>query len=1271
MTLQALSQPSTRPSLLQVVGIVVAFLCMFSWMHAASACPWDQVGLTPFTSLEGSTQANGTVYVNTPTLISSSTPILRAIIVRTGGSLIFDTKAMNVSVNYIRVESGGSFILGSNSCPMFKKIIFTFYGSETNANEIGVDPYDNSPLGSKGIAFLTGSVVQIVSNVPGKSSTWTQLGQTAFKGSRNIILNYGVKWQVGNSIVIASTDYGEVLDMRTDPPPSPDLDWQTGVPFPDQSEKFTISAISADGKNITLDKPLAFIHWGEGRARAEVGLLTRNVVFQGDATSEQSEFGGHFIVRLVNKMQIIGAEFVNMGQKGHMGRYPIHTHLLRSSSSAISDNFVIANNSIHNSFQRCLSIHNSYNIAVTSNVCFNFWGHGYFLEDGSEIGNEFKYNLGIRSKAIIEKQIIPSDKDPSVFWITNPNNTFIGNAAVGGKWGYVYFMPTNPTGLSSRMAPENTTLPRIAPMGAFDDNIAHSADSGLWVEEQMLPDGTSEIEGYYPATWNGSVLISNRGIATFRNFTGYKNRNYGAWVKGAIIQLLDFYVFDNRVQLTAPTGPTVTVNAVMIGETSNTGDSSFRPNVDLGGRSRPDLYRKGGVSVQIIGYEQYEDAGPQYVMNSTFINLVSDQVRMAGAFSSRKTRQVQSTQSKNINLTFINANKHYINPNSIYDDHRFLVYADLDGSSTGFPHGGWVVGSDTIIPFNGCIFNSSWNSYSCPAFGESYGQLRFTNAEYDTFDVTDRNRVQHPELRDPNIRQTQQYTWDLLRNIASPVTGSIAKTANTYLNQANVILRGFYTIRMPYDIPTPKSVRLSLNKVVNGDWVVVTLPYRKDASFNVQYAESQSSPSSQMNPGTLSQMMQYPRQYYYWDVNGEMLYIKLQQLDGRDSFETIYNTFTSYSSGGIVSITATCPSGTCAPITLQNPVNAKSIYKTYMREDRYVGLLETCQQNVVVPGSYTPGYGKVYAFLDPNSKVLDVTVYHNLNFIVTGITVGIGAPGVETRQIYSSYSAPHHSISRFLVDFSYSEWIALIKGQVFVKVSTTAHPQGHLRAQLYCSTGSTCTIPPPISSATPSNTGVGQVLLNLYSGSFAGYSIKTALDTTYDDKFVDSSMDGNALKVTMQTGNITVAVSNDVVVSQTNSTGAVNYLEFYVRSLDSNIPLLLTVTAGYSKKNYNPEVVGRLDVLHYKIDTTIATRVRLAVSDLALVAGAKFNSVTFELTDKSLRRTFVLDQIRFVNGDKAPVSSGVTPSQIVYFNTAPKCGSTVDPDPDPFSIRNL
>jgi len=220
--------------------------------------------------------------------------------------------------------------------------------------------------------------------------------------------------------------------------------------------------------------------------------------------------------------------------------------------------------------------------------------------------------------------------------------------------------------LSANLVPENSQEPRVAPLGLFKDNVAHSADSGLWIEEMLLSDGTTEINGYYPDP--------PYDVATFYNFTAYKCRNYGAWVKGSTLILTDFYVFDNRVQLTAPTGPTVTVNAMIIGETNNLGDTTFRPLLDVG-RSRPDLVKSGAGQplIGIVGYEQYEDAGPQYVINSTFVNLVTDSVRPSGAFSFRKTRQVQSTQSKNVGLAFINANKYYVLPNTIYDDLRLGV----------------------------------------------------------------------------------------------------------------------------------------------------------------------------------------------------------------------------------------------------------------------------------------------------------------------------------------------------------------------------------------------------------------------------------------------------------------------------------------------------------------------------------------------------------------------------------------------------------------------
>lgn len=79
------------------------------------------------------------------------------------------------------------------------------------------------------------------------------------------------------------------------------------------------------GNTITLVEPLQYLHWGRDYERAEVGLLTRHIVIQGDESSLNSSFGGHLIMRHAN-LKISGTEFTRMGQKGAMGRYPVHFH---------------------------------------------------------------------------------------------------------------------------------------------------------------------------------------------------------------------------------------------------------------------------------------------------------------------------------------------------------------------------------------------------------------------------------------------------------------------------------------------------------------------------------------------------------------------------------------------------------------------------------------------------------------------------------------------------------------------------------------------------------------------------------------------------------------------------------------------------------------------------------------------------------------------------------------------------------------------------------
>ena len=100
------------------------------------------------------------------------------------------------------------------------------------------------------------------------TSTWTKLASTAVVDSSNITLVQPVDWSIGNQIVIATT--GDRLSQR-------------------QSELRRIVGISSDRRTLVLDKRLKYTHLGVTEelnvtmieVRAEVGLLTHNVVFKG------------------------------------------------------------------------------------------------------------------------------------------------------------------------------------------------------------------------------------------------------------------------------------------------------------------------------------------------------------------------------------------------------------------------------------------------------------------------------------------------------------------------------------------------------------------------------------------------------------------------------------------------------------------------------------------------------------------------------------------------------------------------------------------------------------------------------------------------------------------------------------------------------------------------------------------------------------------------------------------------------------------------------
>jgi hypothetical protein len=119
--------------------------------------------------------------------------------------------------------------------------------------------------GAKVLALRDGTVDMHGANVV---QTWTRLASTAAAGATQITLLQSVNWPVGSQIVIATT--GDHMSQG-------------------QTETRIITAISSNGLTLTLDSPLVNTHLGitqivgttSVEMRAEVGLLSHNVVFQG------------------------------------------------------------------------------------------------------------------------------------------------------------------------------------------------------------------------------------------------------------------------------------------------------------------------------------------------------------------------------------------------------------------------------------------------------------------------------------------------------------------------------------------------------------------------------------------------------------------------------------------------------------------------------------------------------------------------------------------------------------------------------------------------------------------------------------------------------------------------------------------------------------------------------------------------------------------------------------------------------------------------------
>ncbi len=290
------------------------------------------------------------------------------------------------------------------------------------------------------------------------SRVWVKLGATAKVGDTTLSLAEAVKgWKVGDRIIVTGSQTHGIAKTES------------------LTEERVVTAI--DGTKLTFDKALAMAHLGEGDYRAEVANLSRNVVVE-SATPEGVR--GHTMYHKYSAGSLSYAEFRHLGKKDILGKYAIHFHLCRDTMRGSS----VVGCSVWDSQNRWITIHGTDYLVVRDNVGYKSVGHGFFLEDGTEVYNVLDRNLAVgaeRGKRL-PKQVLPFDGNEGAgFWWTCSLNSFTRNvAAECGNYGFRY--EATPTSALKLQFPirqpdgsRKTLDPRTLPFVRFEDNEVHSS----------------------------------------------------------------------------------------------------------------------------------------------------------------------------------------------------------------------------------------------------------------------------------------------------------------------------------------------------------------------------------------------------------------------------------------------------------------------------------------------------------------------------------------------------------------------------------------------------------------------------------------------------------------------------------------------------------------------------------------------------------------------------------------------------------------------------
>src|ERR1700728_397450 len=834
-----------KRSLLFLSLLVPAFLVLGGYAvvqaqqktsSTASAKRWSDASTWPDKKVPAK-DAVVTIEKDMNVVLDVSPPALGSLTIN--GKLSFaNNKDLELTTEWIMVH--GELEIGTEARPHTRKATITLTDNVKGEDISGVG--GTTDRVDRGILLMGGTL-----NLHGdRINSWTKLSSTANAGATSIQVLNAAGWRVGDEIVLASTDFD-----------------------PRQAERRNIAAIR--GNTITLDKKLDYMHFGkitfDVDERGEVGLLTRNIKLQASADAEQSFYGGHVMAMVGSKMFVEGVEFNRMGQNMTLARYPIHWHLIGDAQGQY-----IQNSSLHDTYNRCVTVHGTNFLHVENNVTYNTVGHCFFLEDGAEHGNQFVHNLAIQVKCHTSKAcaptnlaangenmgsnslnratyradsmsgkdtLLPSDNTVTAYWITNPDNAFIDNVAAGSdENGFWWSLPEHPQGKFEGREIGKATWPRRTRMAEFRGNVAHSNFDGFMLDRNINREnvfglaGPSHIAKENPADENSKSVES-----LLADLTAYKNRNGGVWSRGELHIFRNLKAADNAIGFTSSTGSfgadtftSLVVDSLFVGETDNIGNP-VTPEEKAYGRSLP---KRLIPDFPIRAYEYYDYRHD--VVNTTFVNFQDNNQRGSGALSWLLfTGAGVTTENTVKSAKYINAKPVYFPKiDSRFDSdnrgggaYRTAAIHDLDGSTTGIPdsyvllHDGE---NDSVATDDTCEIHPTWNASVCKG---DIGRVQFRIRRAGP------TRGAGLALKDVALRSAGAARAAGPARAAAPeIPITLSRNGKDFKITANQsTVRAGTEIRVKTERP---EVATSLSEMAKDSWVVFELPGFANATSGKQ-----------------------------------------------------------------------------------------------------------------------------------------------------------------------------------------------------------------------------------------------------------------------------------------------------------------------------------------------------------------------------------------------------------------------------------------------------